>query len=865
MIPKKAVDDYLSRNLDSHVWMKELDADVVDKAIASLNPCPQLWPGLGIHQKISFLLGVAHPQFAYWLAMGCVDGDTEYLSPTGWQAIREYAGGLVAQYDPKTRQAKFVEPLRYINQPYKGKFFHFKTARGCDQMLTPDHNMLIVTRGVDPDHPRSTTASLWKHSPVAELGEYKTKPWFYQLSADELVTARAHVSGMLGKIETTFEYDGRGISLTDAQIRVQVAVHADGYLPNKSKVVIRVKKERKKQRLRRLLTAAGIEYKEGDCKRYLGYTNFRFAPPIMSKTYGVDWYEASSLQKRIICDEVAYWDGSVDRRPNKGVSFFTRSKSCADFIQFCFASTRRRAYLSTGRPTAEGKIDYHVHAIGNGRTTNLANLPKPQRVYTALRRKYCFEVPSGYLVLRRNGNIFVTGNSGKTLVALELLKYWWQVGKLRRGLIFVTSDKAFPTWENQIKRFEIDIPYTTIEGTFEEKWQAWDEFGDGLRLITYPGAVSFATKTVKTRKKNKWELDEDLVRKLNVDAVVIDESTRVAHHDSLAHNLLRRIMEPAPIRYALAGRPFGRDPTLLWAQHRLIDGGETFGPTLGLFREAFFISKANPWAARRGGRGKFVMDWKFDERKRKLLSDMVQHRSITYTEEECVDIPSWVSIVEEVNFPREAEAYYKRAVDTIIASKGNMREMKNLFVRMRQLSSGFVGLKDDETGARAEVEFDDNPKFDHLMELLEQLPEDRKALVFYEFTHSGRKIYRRASELGLRPIWLWSGTKDFRGDLARFEKDPECSVAIVNHKVGAYSLDGLQVANYVFVYESPVSCIDREQMERRVRRTGQKHKVFQYDLVVRGSMDAKILKYIQQGRDLYDAILRDPSVAREKA
>lgn len=29
--------------------------------------------------------------------------------------------------------------------------------------------------------------------------------------------------------------------------------------------------------------------------------------------------------------------------------------------------------------------------------------------------KYCFQVPSGALVLRRNGKVFVTGNCGKTV------------------------------------------------------------------------------------------------------------------------------------------------------------------------------------------------------------------------------------------------------------------------------------------------------------------------------------------------------------------------------------------------------------------------------------------------------------------
>jgi SNF2 family DNA or RNA helicase len=86
----------------------------------------------------------------------------------------------------------------------------------------------------------------------------------------------------------------------------------------------------------------------------------------------------------------------------------------------------------------------------------------------------------------------------------------------------------------------------------------------------------------------------------------------------------------------------------------------------------------------------------------------------------------------------------------------------------------------------------------------------------------------------------------------------KAQVAIINHKVGGFSLDGLQVANYLFVYESPVSCIDREQMERRILRQGQKHRVFQYDLLMHGTMDERILHAHKEGADLFKQLVADP-------
>jgi SNF2 family DNA or RNA helicase len=294
---------------------------------------------------------------------------------------------------------------------------------------------------------------------------------------------------------------------------------------------------------------------------------------------------------------------------------------------------------------------------------------------------------------------------------------------------------------------------------------------------------------------------------------------------------------------------------LLWAQHYIVDQGATLGQTLGLFRAAFFTARENIWA-----KSDYAKIYKFDRRKKDQLMRMVQHRSLSYSAEECIDVPSFNPVIESVRLPEEAGAYYKRVVDQIIAARGNLSEMKNAFMRMRQLSSGFLGFRDeDDDGKRVEIAFGENPKLELLLDLLQSLPDDRKAVVFYEFTWSGRKIVEQLRELKEKPIWLWSGTKNSAGEIERFLCDPGCRVAVLNNRVGAYSLDGLQdVANYTLFYESPVSVIDREQAERRLRRDGQKFKVFQYDLVVEDTMDRNILAYHREGDDLLEALRKNP-------
>lgn len=509
----------------------------------------------------------------------------------------------------------------------------------------------------------------------------------------------------------------------------------------------------------------------------------------------------------------------------------------------------------------ERKLDSHVWVkklTHKQLDEALASLDPPPDITPGLRlhQKACLLLGIAYPAFC----FFIEMGGGKTLISLELLKYWFKCGLIRRAIVFVTSDKAFDTWERQVRRFKVDVPVMALEGSSARRWAQLEEFGEGIVLLPYPGATAMCSERVRKKgkkKKMQLKLDPKKVAKLRewAEAIVWDESTKLGNHQSLTHKLAAKLREKAFARYALAGRPFGRDPTMLHPQYKLVDGGETLGETLGLFRAAFFEEKDSRYGNR------YTKDYKFKKSMRGKLNEMIQHRSIAYSESEFVDLPPVVPITEYLRIPEETRAYYNRLVQDMIDAKGGWREVKNIFLRMRQLSSGFVGLVDDESGEKAQVVFDQNPKMDRQIELLEELPEDRKAVVFYDFTFTGRTLCERLrKELGINPIWLWSGTKDPRKELNRFYKDPECTVAVVNGRLAAMSIDGLQeVANYLFFLESPVSAIDRAQAEKRVVRDGQKRRVFMYDLLVRKTVDERIRAYHKSGEDLAKAILRDPA------
>ena len=70
MIPSVAITGYLERKLESHKWVKRLTAKQLEEALSRLPLRPDLTPQFRLHQKACFLLGVAYPQFCFFLDMG---------------------------------------------------------------------------------------------------------------------------------------------------------------------------------------------------------------------------------------------------------------------------------------------------------------------------------------------------------------------------------------------------------------------------------------------------------------------------------------------------------------------------------------------------------------------------------------------------------------------------------------------------------------------------------------------------------------------------------------------------------------------------------------------------------------------------
>lgn len=472
-------------------------------------------------------------------------------------------------------------------------------------------------------------------------------------------------------------------------------------------------------------------------------------------------------------------------------------------------------------------------------------LPVAPPIWSRLQKhqKVCFLLGA---LARRFFFLNDTG-TGKTLLIIALVRYFYKLGLIDRVLILVPNLINKGEWVEQLQMHSPQSTYLVLSGKSVDKWRALEDSESLFVIETYAGLTKMLCKKTKKKGKTKLAPDKKLLRRIStlVQGLACDESFNVQNRGALPFRVCRAIARPAKICYTMTGTPFNRDPSSLWAQMFLVDRGQTLGQTLGLFRAAFFHEVSD------GGWGK---DYRFDKFKEKLLHRILANRSIEY-EADAATLPAVVPVLKKVYLPEDAEGYYRRAVRNIIEANGDMREMKNAFVRMRQISSGFVGYYDDEAGEKAQYEFEDNPKLDLLLATVESINPKYKIIIFTEFNWSGERITRELQAMGIGCVHVYGKTKDVSRARDRFKFDNNVQVMVLQSAM-SYGLN-IQVAKYGLYYESPVSAILRKQSRRRVERQYSAHKsVFIYDFVCAGTADEKILAFHKEGGDLFNAIVR---------
>lgn len=326
--------------------------------------------------------------------LGCLDKDTEILTPKGWVKISEYHGDKILVYDRLTDKAFFDFPYAYIKNPCD-KFYYFHTQKGLDQMLSPEHKMLLY-RGYNQRGYQQEIG--FAEEIVHKLKGLKKADYYH--------------------IKAAFSYEGSPIDMSDTMIRILVMISADGNIRyskklDKTRVEMHFRKERKITRCKQLLEKEHLSFNSSVGKDGSTYIYFSLNGMI-SKSLDL-FYGASKNQLAVVTDEIYYWDGTIDEKRNHK-HYCSVVKSNADVVQFAFAANGVRCGISK----IISKNPKHSPAYITYETQNeyVGLIPDIDEVQSVDGYKYCFTTSTGFFVIRRNNYISITGNCGMLVAEL---------------------------------------------------------------------------------------------------------------------------------------------------------------------------------------------------------------------------------------------------------------------------------------------------------------------------------------------------------------------------------------------------------------------------------------------------------------
>ena len=746
---------------------------------------------------------------AYCLStMGCVDADTEYLAPDGWHRIADYRSGMVAEYRPETGMIAFVDPGEFVKLPC-AEMIRFKTTRGVDQLLSPEHRVLYA----------DWSGATHVDSAEAIYGRY------------DLLGDRAL------RFITTFRVEGTaGLALTDAEIRLQVAVNADGHqLPYENgKVSVRVKKPRKVARIVRLLDAAGVAYTTGPSG---DHTAFRFVSPEPKHAFA-GWWDATQAQLEVIADEAAHWDGS--HRKAKGLSFSSLEKSSCDFIQYAYSASGRRASLGVSTRERRGGVEqeWRVHA-GNG--TPLAGLVGVNADGTRRRNawrepstdgfKYCFMVPSTFLLLRRNGCIFATGNTGKTRSVIYAFDWLRKSGRASKMLVSAPLSTLTPVWEDELFRNFPHLRRVVLYGDRAKR----------LRLLATDADVYICNH-------HGIDLLGPALLAKKFDVVCIDELAILRNKSTKLWKAHASVVGPAPFAWGLTGSPTPMAPTDAWAQIKLLTPHRVARTMLSFQDQVMRRVSQFRWVAREDAND---------------TVHAAMQPAVRFTREDIAELPATSYANREVKLDPVAQRAYDLLFKkmAMLTAKGERITAANegvLQSKLLQVSCGYIYTDQGTNGSKQIYELPNGPRLAALDETIAGT--NRKVIVFVPFIHSLEGIAAHLRGKGHDVAVVHGGVSRGQRDIIfrGFQHGASPRIIIAHPQCMAHGLT-LTAADTI-IWASPTSSLEiYEQANARIVRPSQTAKTLICHLVgtpverltyarlkARGSMQGLLLAMFRQ-------------------
>jgi hypothetical protein len=230
------------------------------------------------------------------------------------------------------------------------------------------------------------------------------------------------------------------------------------------------------------------------------------------------------------------------------------------------------------------------------------------------------------------------------------------------------------------------------------------------------------------------------------------------------------------------------------------------------------------------------------------------------------DLPPRVVKTYNVELSKEQKKLYlelqkTNCTDNITVDNGLM-----LYLRFQDICNGYEPVETEESTELKQIveliPLQENPKLDMLEEVIEEIG-DNQIVVWCSRTKLLNDAEKRIREKGYT-TGIYDGKihKEIREKNYQDFAEGKIQVLFMNQASGAYGLDNLKNADYAVYLSNSYSVEHREQSEYRTDRGGNTRTKYIYDITCKGTCEDRVVKALQQGKELLSKGTTDSSLFR---
>jgi len=420
---------------------------------------------------------------------------------------------------------------------------------------------------------------------------------------------------------------------------------------------------------------------------------------------------------------------------------------------------------------------------------------------------------------------------GKTVQAIAMLASEREETQGLGPTLVVCPMSVVKQWAAEIERFAPGLRVLSHHGVARLK-------GDGLVEGALACDVVVTSYDIATR-------DIETLALVDWDRLLLDEAQDIKNPATKRARALRRVR--ARRRVAMTGTPIENRLGELWAIMDIVNPG-LLGP-----RDWFDRTFARPIEESR--------DEQALERLRAIVQPFVLRRAKDAPEVE-LELPPITIEKDYCRLTVEQAALYQATVDRWLP---RIEEQRDTFGQRGSVLAMLSQLKRVcnhpelllPTGEALEGR---SGKLDRLVELLQQVPEGDKALVFTQYPGFDRLVPHLAEHVA-KGVGFFHGrlTARQRDDVLRaFETEDGPSVLVISIKAGGRGLN-LPAANHVIHFDRWWNPAVEQQATDRVHRVGQRKPVFVHSLICLGTLEERIDQLLESKRELAAKVIHGGS------